>query len=114
MANWSRESALTRLEDLIFRTDALRKSSRGSASHTRWALEVQRVLREVFGAASPYYATFRMLTWDLRDMVAIQEWDVVAAIDQHKRQAFLNDLETAKGLLQGAHDELKDGTLEEV
>jgi len=80
-----------------------------SAEHTRWAARCLAVLDEVFGRNSRYYLSFSALDWRETGSFIISggEWlSPQAAVERRDHQAYLHDLETARGLLLAAADHL--------
>ena len=114
MARWTKENALAEIEALIRDVEALQRSRRMSAEHTRWLARTLQFLESAFGTSSLYYLSFKQLRWRQTGSFVVQAWDIQGAMDQRHHQAFLSDLDTAKGLLQAAHDELSAGSMEDV
>ncbi len=90
-----------------------------SADHTRWAARCLAVLEEVFGQDSRYYLSFNALRWVETGSFIIPggagAWrDPQAAVDRRHHQAYLRDLETARGLLLAAADHLARSDLASV
>jgi REase_DpnII-MboI len=90
-----------------------------SAEHTRWAATCLAVLEEVFGQDSRYYLSFDALRWVETGSFIIPggagTWrNPQAAVDRRHHQAYLRDLETARGLLLAAADHLARSDLASV
>ncbi len=83
-----------------------------------WVLKCLETLEEVFGPASHYYRCFANLQWQMIGSVDVDlrdyNGDYQAASDAVHHRAFLEDLETAKGLLLAAAEYLGERTLSEV
>lgn len=114
MSRWNKETALTELSSLIQEAQRLKQSRRMSAEHTRWLAKTLQFLEGVFGTSSIYYLSFKQLRWQQSGSFVIQAWDIQGALDERHHQAYVRDLDTAKGLLQAAHDELESASLSEV
>ncbi len=114
MNTWTKDSALKELKDLINSIARIANAGRGSAEHTRWAMRTLQLLEEVFGASSMYYGTFAALPWCRTGTVVIQSFNIQREKDRLDDEAFLQQLETAKGLLEAAHDQLQRREINEV
>lgn len=114
MSRWNKETALTELTSLIHEAQSLTQSQRMSAEHTRWLAKTLQFLESVFGTSSIYYLSFKQLQWQQSGSFVIQSWDIQGALDVRHHQAYVRDLDAAKGLLQAAHDELESVSLDEV
>jgi hypothetical protein len=118
---WTVESALQELDRLIAEINDLRKTVANSAEHVRWHQKVVSLFEEVFGRDSRSFSSFIMLSWrregsflvgGVSDMEGA--YNPQAAINREHRKAYLEQLETARGLLLAAKDELERKGLESV
>ena len=107
MANWNTDSALAELNALIGEIDDLREVQRFSAPHARWVARALGFLEEVFGAASRYYLTLADMRWSDTGSFVIQAWDIQSAVESRHHRAYLRQLDSAKGFLQAAADDLR-------
>lgn len=114
MKTWVKDEALKELQDLITVADGVAPYGKGSAEHTRWCMRTLRFLKDVFGLKSTYYRTFAALPWQATGSFIIQSWDIQGALEERNYQAFLQQLDTAKGLLQAAWDELNSSNIEDI
>jgi hypothetical protein len=116
VAKWTKDDALVALKRFIAQIDLLKSSRRYSAEHTQWLFGSRRLLEDVFGASSPYSVSFGQLTWQQSPPFIIPPGHLnpQAGIDRVHHQAYLNQLDTAKGILGAAHDELESSDLDEV
>jgi hypothetical protein len=114
MKTWTKDDALTELDDLIQGVNRVASAGRGSAEHTRWVLRTLKFLEAVFGPKSMYYRTFASIPWRATGSIVIQAWDIQEAIEERHSQAFLKQLDTARGLLQAARDELSESAIDSV
>ncbi len=118
MKVWTKEEALRVLTELAGNADQLQGSKVRSTEHVMWMVKCAETFEEVFGRASRYYLSFAALTWHPMSGTIIDPLlhggSYEAAIDATKHQAFLGDLEIAKGLLLSAVDYLRARALTEV
>src|SRR5512145_1502699 len=114
MSRWTKEAALQELVTLVEETERLQGSYRLSAEHTRWFVRTRQFLDEVFGRRSIYLTLLTRLSWQPAGTFILESWDLEGALEARYYRAYLEALETAKGLLQAAHDELSVKTLEDV
>jgi len=112
---WTKDAALAELETLIRRIDALGSLKRFSAEHTRWLSNSLTFLEEVFGRDSSFYQSLKSLRWSLvASYMFVDPSDPQGDADRQHHAAYRSDLETAKGILQAAHDKLERGDIDEV
>lgn len=114
MSRWNKETALTELSSLIDDAQRLKQSRRMSAEHTRWLAKTFQFLEGVFGTSSIYYLSLKQLRWQQTGSFVVQAWDIQGALDERHHQAYVHDLDTAKGLLQAAFDELQSSSMSDV
>jgi len=114
MFKWTKESASAELDALIAEIPDLVKQRRYCAEHTRWVARVLRVLEQVFGEKSRYYVSFACLRWSQSGSFLVGgpgdpegSWNPQAAVDRRHQEAYVRDLDTAKGFLMAALDELQ-------
>jgi hypothetical protein len=118
---WTKESALEELDRLIAEINNLRSRTARSAEHVRWHQRVVALFEEVFGRDSRSFSSFTLLTWMRRGSFVIGgisdpegSYNPQAAVDREHHKAYLEQLETARGLLFAAKDELERKGLERV
>ena len=118
---WTKESAIKELRALAADAETLATQRRYSADHTKWIANVLAVLEEVFGRESRYFLTFASLSWSHEGQLIIGgirdpegSLNPQAAIERRHHQAFLSQLETARGLLLAAAEHLEKRDLETV
>jgi hypothetical protein len=108
---WTKETALKELSDLIEQVAVVEQSRRFSAEHTRWMFRTRRILEEIFGRNSSYYAFFTALEWQKTGTLMIptgpQMPHPLVAIEQMHHAAYLEQLESTKGMLQEASSHLE-------
>jgi hypothetical protein len=121
MPNWTQDSAVEELRALIDGIPALTRVRRFSAEHTRWVARTLRLLEQVFGRASRYYLSFAALEWAESGSFMVGgpadpegAWNPQAAIERRHQQAYVRQLDMAKGLLQAALDDLERSGLDAV
>jgi hypothetical protein len=113
MQAWTKETALSELNVLVKEIPGLTKQRRFSAEHTRWIARTLAFLEEVFGRDSRYYLSFAALPWARAGSFVFGgpndpqgSLDPRSAIEREHLAAYLEQLETAKGLLLAAMDHL--------
>jgi hypothetical protein len=119
---WTRDNALKELRALAAASgDGLTRERRLSANHTRWVARTLAVLEEVFGRESRYYLTFAYFTWGATGSFIVGgpadpggAWNPQAAIERKEHKAYLEQLESARGLLLAAVDHLERSDLASV
>jgi REase_DpnII-MboI len=118
---WTKESAIAELEKLISEIADLTQQRRFSADHTSWLLRTSNFLEQVFGQSSDYYITFNSFGWEETGSFIVGgpgdpegTWNPAAAIERRNQQAYVQQLDSAKGLLLAAVNELQRSDLDGV
>lgn len=101
------ETAISTLDNLIRNIDLLRKVSAFSSEHTRWVINSLQILGDLLGKNSPIYSGFASLTWQYRGSIVAPQSFAGAVIDSKMREAYLSDLESARGFLEAAIDQIR-------
>lgn len=114
LGRWTKEAALEELRALIGEVDELTTLRRFSAPHTHWVTGTLRLLEEVFGRSSRYYLSVADLRWRETATFIVDDRDPAAEIDRRHQEAYVHQLDAARGFLQAAGDELKSSTVEQV
>ncbi|HEV3074701.1 MAG TPA: hypothetical protein VHB47_09820 [Thermoanaerobaculia bacterium] len=114
MAKWTKELALAELRSLISQIEGLKPLRRFSSQHIRWVTNTLRVLEEVFGGASRYFQSFAQIPWSKAGSFVVPGFNPVSGIESVHQQAYQNQLDSARGLLEAAIDELEGSELLEV
>ncbi|NQV03592.1 MAG: hypothetical protein HQ542_13160 [Bacteroidia bacterium] len=121
MTKWNKESVFSEIDDLIGEITSLMQQPRFCAEHTRWVVNTGRFLEEVFGEKSPYFITFSSYSWsESGSFIVGGPWDVEGlqnpqkAIQRKHQEAYVLQLDSAKGLLLAARDELERSEIEAV
>ena len=111
---WTKESASAELRSLIDEIPDLMKQRGHCAEHTRWVARTLRALEQVFGQKSRYYLSFAYLKWSESGSFLVGgpgdpegSWNPQAAIDRRHQEAYVHDLDAAKGFLMAALDDLE-------
>lgn len=110
--SWTDESALVEVRWLADQSKRDREADRHSAMHARWRARTFAFLEEIFGRDSHYYREFSRLTW-AAGQYFIDECEVEyhvpvdQVVEKKHDRAYRQQLETARGLLQAAADELE-------
>jgi hypothetical protein len=116
MGSWTKETALSELDELIKEIGKLSTQYRYSADHMRWIARTLAFLEEVFGRDSRYYLTLASFHWSetISYPIRVSAADPQGDIEKINHTAYLRQLESAKGLLQAASDHLKRTALSSV
>lgn len=118
--NWTKETALLELRALAEESKRLAASKAHSEAHIRWSLRVLTVLEDVFGQNSSYYLSFDQLPWrDTNGLIfngfaGLDYVNLQQVIETRHHAAYLNNLETARGILLAAADCLERSDLSSV
>ncbi len=121
MKLWTENTAKKELFALIEEIESLKEKRRYCAEHTRWHMRVLRILKQVFGENSMYLASISVLPWQHTGPALIGglgDWQGArnpqAAIERLHQKSYVENLDTAKGLLQAAIDELDRAGIDAV
>lgn len=116
MKSWTKEAAIIELKALIEEVAHLWTQRAHSAPHTRWEAKTLTFLREVFGDNSLYVASFNSFNWHFvgRYHYHITWGDPNTFEENLHHQAYLKQLDSAKGLLEAALDHLQRSDIESV
>lgn len=116
MKNWTKEAALDELHFLIEEVNHLQNQRAYSALHTRWKTRTLIFLGEVFGTNSLFVASFASFKWCFTGTYSFHiTWGDPDTYNKHlHHQAYLEQLDSAKGLLEAAFDQLERSDIESV
>ncbi|MCK5260044.1 MAG: hypothetical protein KAJ70_03190 [Candidatus Omnitrophica bacterium] len=121
MKKWTKETAISQLKAFIDEISSLKGFKRLSAEHTRWLMGTLGFLKEIFGQSSEYYVSINSLTWQQTGTIIFGGpgdpagvGNPAAAIERRHQQAYLDQLDTAKGVLMAGLDNLERSKLEDV
>jgi len=110
-----KEEALIKLDDLINQINILESLKRFSAEHVRWIAGTKKFLQQVFGEKSEYYNTLNSFTWSKRGSYMIggparpaESFNPQLGVERVNQEAYLKELEAARGLLLAAKDDLEE------
>jgi hypothetical protein len=109
-----KDAAIQALENLIRNISLLRKVPPFSAEHTRWVTNSLYLLEEIFGRNSRIYRSFAALEWQYHGPVIAREDWMEYTIHQKHKIAYLTDLESARGILTAAIDQIRSKGIESV
>ena len=120
-SSWTKETAIKELEVLANETYKLAKLRRFSEEHTRWVVRVRGFLEDIFGNDSGFYKTFFSFSWRREGQFVIggvehpeESSDPELGRERIHQEAYMRQLESARGLLLAAGDELGRKGLEAV
>lgn len=118
---WTKETALRELDQLVGDTAKLEKATAFTADHVRWHQRVVSFLEDVFGGRSRLFLSFVALTWRREGEILVGgfsdpegSYDPEAAVRREHHKAYLRHLDTARGLLLAARDQLERKELSDV
>ena len=121
MFKWTQQLAVDELTALVADIQKLELESRMSATHTRWLTRVLRVLEQVFGKKSRYFLSVAGLSWAESSSFMFGgpgdpegSWNPQVAIERRHQQAYVRQLDMAKGLLLGSIDDIQRSGIENV
>lgn len=99
------DEAIKSVEPSITKISDLKKGSPMTSEHVQWDLDTLSLLEDIFGTNSKIYSSFKMLTSRIS---RISPYNVESPLE---RDAYLNQLEMARGILNsGIHEIQKKGT----
>jgi hypothetical protein len=111
MPIWTTEAATTELTKLIDDITELEKVRHHSAPHMRWLARMMAFLEEVFGMESDCYRSLATVPWKWRGgqyvLIGNDVFNPDAAIERKHQRAYLEDLDSARGVLQASLDQLE-------
>ena len=115
MMKLTKKSADQYLRAYIAQIKPLAGTHSFSSEHTRWVTNVLRLLEQVFGRKSRSYLTFCHFTWRFCGTTLIMSYEFR---DQHPDEiirnrhqaAYIEELESAHGLLSAALDDVNDAS----
>jgi hypothetical protein len=108
----TRDEAIAEINDLLARTDQLKSVRRYSAEHTEWLIKTLSFLEDVFGRQSRYYRIIATLTWEYNGAMLVGGMadpflDMRDSIEHQHHQAYMHQIDTAKGVLKAALSEIE-------
>lgn len=120
--HWTKDTALKELRDLADATLQLARERHGCAEHTRWLANALATLEDVFGRESRFYAQLASFAWREQrdDMIyaglsgRAAAMDRATAMERMHQDAYREQLESARGLLLAAADQLERTDLDSV
>lgn len=117
MPAWTQRTALEELDTLIATCNQLGGGEPHSAPHTQWLIMTVKFLQEVFGAASIYHFNIVQIAWTYHGPMAVHTREMFtpgATEQRYNLPVYQKALQTARGILLAARDELARKGLEEV
>jgi len=118
MYQWTQDGATKELSDLMGQVVPLTGETSFSAMHTYWVARTLAFLEQVFGRKSRYYLTFANIAWRETGSFLIDlessNWSPQRAIERRHHEAYIKQLESARGLLLAALDDLNRRGIAEV
>lgn len=112
MADWEKDVAIAELEALIAQIPSLARERRLSGPHSEWLMRTLSMLESVFGRNSRYYGSIASLPWQntgtmfAGGLLDPDGPDIAASFERQHQEAYRQQLDTARGILQAALAEL--------
>ena len=108
----NQEQDIEKLKKLLDEIPILKTEKAFSAKHARWLTNACAFTSEIFGEGSTIFLTFSKLTWRRTDSFIVDPWiegtmDYNQAIENIHHRFFLEQLDTAKGLLEAGIDQIE-------
>lgn len=116
MAKWDKESASTELKALIDELPNLEQHRRLSGPHSEWLMRTLSILEDVFGRNSRNYRSISSLPWAKTGAMFAggildpDGPDIAASFERQHQEAYRQQLDTAKGILQASLRELENAS----
>jgi len=109
----SQEQAIKKLRELVAEIESLKTSAAFSEAHTRWLSNALYLIERVFSRRSRIYLTLARLPWrktgeHLLESPVYDVEEVNQELRKISHEAYLEDLDTAKGLLEAGIDVIND------
>jgi hypothetical protein len=98
--------AVQLLEKSLKQIDVLKQSYNLSTEHTKWFSDTLYLVEEIFGKKSRIYINLALLTWQNRGRFRLT-MHPEREMEIQNHQGYLNDLETARGLIESGIDLIK-------
>jgi hypothetical protein len=94
------------LKHSLEQIDSLKKSNKLSGEHTKWLSDTLYLVEEIFGNNSRIYINLASLTWQNKGNFRLT-MHPERELQYQNHQGYLNDLETARGLIESGIDLIK-------
>lgn len=106
--------AITELTQLISAIDRLMVGAPYDAGHTRWLFNARSTMNRWLGAQSELTRSFSSLDYRTPGGTLISGYDPIHAAKEQRIESYREQLQTAKGVLQSAVDQLTEFGLNEM
>ncbi|MHB1348168.1 MAG: hypothetical protein ACYCXK_11835, partial [Candidatus Humimicrobiaceae bacterium] len=107
---FDKKIALKQFRSVINDIDNLKTRDAFSSEHTKWLALTTDLLEKIFGTGSRYFLTFKNYSWQKVGQFIIGgisdrmgSMNPQAAINREHHKAYLEQLESAEGLLEAAY-----------
>ena len=114
MRKLTRDKAIKEINDLIEMIPAVIISGRLSSVHTKWLFRCHNLLEDIFGIQSRYYVTFSSFKWGQTGAFIVDVLNFQNSIEKQHDNAFRKQMESAKGLLEAALDDIQNHRIEDL
>ena len=108
------KSIMKTLQKRLGEIDTVRKAGRLSALHIKWRTDTFTLIEDVFGRNSAIFTSFASLTFSFRGTFLAAPWEFEEETERKHHDAFLQDLEIARGILSSGVDLIKRKGLDGV
>jgi hypothetical protein len=115
----SQERAIEKLQELIDEVESLKNAVARSEAHTKWLTNALYLTENVFGRTSRIYLSLASLSWQ-RTGSTLVPWhirdndELDKFINEWHHKAYLEQLDTAKGLLRAGIDAIERYGMDKV
>lgn len=103
----TKKTAISAIQKQIEEIDKLRRKDRRSATFTKWQTNTLLLLKDIFGENSLFYLAFGTLSFQVRGTFMVTSFNLDEQMEIRNQQGYLNDLETASGLLQSGIEQIR-------
>lgn len=117
--NVSENQAIELLQNAINEIDSLRRDVAFSRAHSKWLTNVLSNTEAIFGQGSRIYLSIASLTWRREGEFIVDCWqsrtlDYNEVVENIHHEAYLKQLDTAKGLLEAGIDQINLRGIDEI
>jgi len=116
---FSQKQAITLLQQAIDEINSLKRDVARSSAHTRWLSNILSITEGIFGEGSDIYLSIGSLPWRRQGSFVVDPLrhgtlDYNKAVANIHHEAYLQQLDTAKGLLEAGIDQINLLGIDEI
>lgn len=108
------KTAIKSLQKQISEINKVQSSGHFSSDHTKWVSDTLYLLEDIFGHNSRIFLSFANLSWNPSGTFVADTYTYEQVLEQKRQEAFLSDLEKAKGFLESGIEQIKRKGMENV